>query len=59
MESILDKLKNERVVSFEITEDETEVNVQERCDQCFGINLSKSELTLLSAELLNLANKMK
>lgn len=58
MESILAELNSKRVVMFMLTDDGKHVIVEEQCDQCFNVSLTKPELLYLIKELQNLANLM-
>jgi len=56
-DSVLECLKNERVVSFEIAENGL-CEVKEQCDDYFGGYLDKEQVLKLSDELKELAEKM-
>lgn len=57
-ESILEKLKDESVVSFNINEEERLITVLEECSLYYQRTLTKSEFGLMICELMALHDKM-
>lgn len=53
---IINRLYEKRV--FGISFEGGEVELYDGCDECFGLVLSKTELTALSAEILAIANTL-
>jgi len=57
--TILERLEDERVVVFELNKDKSECEAIEKCDEYFGITLTKAEVFQLANELVTLSLKMK
>ena len=56
--SILDKLKENNIVDFELKKNNTEIAISEACDYYYEYNLSKEEFKQLIDELTELYNSM-
>lgn len=56
---ILEKLSDEKVVSFELNEEKTTMNITEMCDIYYNVDLSKKEVKQLIHELTQLWLDMK
>ena len=56
--SILDKLVENRIVSFNLSKDKESIKLFEECDLCFDVDLSKEEFKQLIDELTELYNSM-
>jgi len=57
--SILKKLEDEYIVDFDLSEDKKSLEVMERCDYWYKINLNKKEVCQLIDELASLYLQMK
>lgn len=55
--SILDFLSWERICQFQI--EDNQVIIEEECDNCFRVNLTKEMMQCLIDELQELTNKLK
>ena len=58
MENVLNYLSSEKVVSFNLSDNNLEVIVKEECDGWFNVNLNKSQLLQLINELTDIHSQM-
>jgi len=58
IETILNQLSDEQVVTFELSEDKKSLRIEEACDYCYFMNFSKDETLQLVEELKGLINLM-
>uniref|UniRef100_A0A6M3JYC6 Uncharacterized protein n=1 Tax=viral metagenome TaxID=1070528 RepID=A0A6M3JYC6_9ZZZZ len=58
MESILERLEDDQIVSFEVSPDRSNIEVMECCDGYFTRKMGKEQLVKMIAELQVLADKM-
>ncbi len=57
--SILEKIRDERVFEICLSDDNTYVNIGEKCDDFFNIDLTKKEVIQLLDEIKEILNQMK
>lgn len=58
MESILEKIDDERVFTMRLSDDKKKLNIEEACDRWFEIQLTKKEALKMLDEIAHIVNQM-
>ena len=58
MESILEKIGDERVFTMQLSDDKKKLNIKEACDRWFEIELTKKEALEMLDEITHIVNQM-
>ena len=58
MESILEKIDDERVFTMLLSDDKKKLNIKEACDRWFEIQLTKKEALKMLDEIASIVNQM-
>jgi hypothetical protein len=58
MESILEKIDDERVFTMRLSDDKKKLNIEEACDRFFKIQLTKKEALKMLDEITHIVNQM-
>jgi hypothetical protein len=58
MESILEKLDDARVFTIRFSYDKSKIIIEEGCDRCFDVQLTKKEALKMLDEIAYIVNQM-
>ena len=58
MESILEKIDDERVFTMRLSDDKKKLNIEEAWDRFFEIQLTKNEALKMLDEITHIVNQM-
>lgn len=58
MESILEKIDDERVFTMRLSDDKKKLTIEEACDRWFEIQLTKKEALKMLDEITHVVNQM-
>ena len=58
MKSILEKIDDARVFTIYLSDDKSKIFIEENCDRCFDVELTKKEALNMLDEIAYIVNQM-